>query len=1064
MEQLGPQISSAVRIAVGAQSDQQTREQAYTFLQQVKDANAETWQPCLQLALDRQQYQAEERMFAMQVVGDSLATLPVEAIAFVQTSLFDFVTREYVDGNAEDGIAFLKNAFVRLLTLVYLQTYPSATPQFFKHFLALLRTYPGTTSSSSDPSTPLNPQTADLLLRLLHEVATEISDAHLRLNKPQARLQKDTELRDAVREHDAPALAAAIWAIIAESLDGIPQADDGTTSKVGLKGKSAREICEMAVRVAGDYVSWIDINLMVTPTSIPILLRALHLSSPADIGVRTASVDTLLETLSKGMPAPDKLSLLSVLDVATVLTQLSSVGRENGAASGSGDVEAFREKLGKLLNGAGLELCRIAEDTASPPECKTTASSMITALLPLLLQFVSDGHDATALAVFPFTTQVLTIYKKEKKRAGPNAAATMTPEKRTFLTELLKATVEKMSYKDDDEWTLSVEGDEDEEEAQFAELRKNLRMVGDAIASIDPELYSEALRSIIVPTLEAYEAGASELPWQKVELALALLYGYGQAISVHGPGAFVIVPESEYVRAKREVDYHVDYTQYPLSALGDMMLRACRSKIVTHQHAAVSLQFFEVIGRYHDFFRLCPEYISGILPSFLDDHGLHRDDENVQARVFYLFSRFIHHAKGLIQSQVSGELISEILSRIQDLLVVRVDLPTVESPSHDVLIKAAASPSFFDSQLYLFETVGALISILNQIPDQQVILLRAVLGPLVADLQANSRQTVSSSEDYVAILRAHHLMMAAGNVAKGFPDLSSRTPSASGAWVVVFREVTEQILEVAKTMSAFHVIRDAARFAFNRIVATTGQAVLPLIPSLIDCLINQITFPELAELLSFNGLLVAKYKSSYADILDALLLPVVNRVVHFLKSPIGGTDDAIQHSQLRRAYFNFLLSITGANLQHVFYSERNKGHLQDLLQSIPHYVANDSQAPEQRIGLALLNKLGSLWIAPSSTAAPGVNGVTSSPVPGFEQFLYSDVVKLCFELPTQPSFDFSDAQSYQVITEMCNLLKMLLAKRGDEFTDFLTNNYLASIQCPPEASAALLNALREINE
>ncbi|KAM0787298.1 hypothetical protein ACM66B_007074 [Microbotryomycetes sp. NB124-2] len=1059
MDQLGPQISSAVRLAVGAGTDQATRQQAYTFLQQVKDANQETWQPCLQLALDRQQYQAEERMFAMQVVGDSLATLPVEAIAFVQASLFDFVTREYVDGNAEDGVAFLKNAFARLLTLVFLQTYPVATPQFFKHFLALLRSYSGTTSSASDA---LNPQTTDLFLRLLHEVATEISDAHLRLNKPHARLQKDTELRDAVRDHDAPEIAGSIWSIIAESLDGIARADEN--GKVGLIGKTAREICEMAVRVAGDYVSWIDINLMVTPSSIPILLRGLHLSSTADIGVRTASVDTLLETLSKGMPAPDKLSLLTVLDVATVLAQLSSVGREAGVASGSGDVEAFREKLGKLLNGAGNELYRIVEDNASTIECKTTASGMITALLPLLLQFVSDSNDATALAVFPFANQVLAMYKKEKKRAGPNAAATMTAEKRTFLTELLKATVDKMAYKDDDEWTLSVEGDEDEDEAQFAELRKNLRMVGDAVASIDPDLYSEALRSIIVPTFDAYEAGAADLTWQKVELALALLFGYGQAISAHGPGAFVVVPEEEYTRAKKEADYHVNCTQYPLSILGDMMLRACRSKVVTHQHAAVSLQFFEVIGRYHEFFKLCPEYISGILPSFLDDHGLHRDDENVQARVFYLFSRFIHHAKGLIQSQVSGELISEILSRIQDLLIVRVDLPAAESPSQDVLTKAAASPSFFESQLYLFETVGALISILNQIPEQQVILLRAVLGPLVADLQANSRQTVTSSQDYVAILRAHHLMMAAGNVAKGFPDLSARTPTAAGAWVAVFREVTEQILEVAKTMSAFHVIRDAARFAFNRIVATTGQAVLPLIPTLIDCLIGQITFPELAELLSFNGLLVAKYKTSYADILDALLLPVVNRVVHFLKLPISGTDDAVQHSQLRRAYFNFLLSITGANLQHVLYSDRNKAHLQDLLQSIPHYVATDSQAPEQRIGLSVLNKLGSLWIEPSSTAAPGVNGVTSSPVPGFEQFLYSDAVKLCFELPTQPSFDFGDAQSYQVITEMCNLLKMLLARRGDEFAEFLTNNYLASIQCPPEASGALLKALREISE
>ena len=52
-----------------------------------------------------------------------------------------------------------------------------------------------------------------------------------------------------------------------------------------------------------------------------------------------------------------------------------------------------------------------------------------------------------------------------------------------------------------------------------------------------------------------------------------------------------------------------------------------------------------------------------------------------------------------------------------------------------------------------------------------------------------------------------------------------------------------------------------------------------------------------------------------------MLMPVVDRVFHFLKTPINGTDDAVQHSVLTRAYFNMFLSILGANLQEVLYSE-----------------------------------------------------------------------------------------------------------------------------------------------
>lgn len=197
---------------------------------------------------------------------------------------------------------------------------------------------------------------------------------------------------------------------------------------------------------------------------------------------------------------------------------------------------------------------------------------------------------------------------------------------------------------------------------------------------------------------------------------------------------------------------------------------------------------------------------------------------------------------------------------MQDLLVINAQLPDLEPPTEAILTKHASSPSFFDSQLYLFETVGTLISILNQVPDQQVVLLKAVLDPLLADLQASVRPSASSPDDLNAILKAHHLIMAAASVAKGFPDLSARMPTAQGTWVAVFTSATETILASAKVMAGFIVVRDAARFAFNRFVATTGQAVLPLIPTFIDCLVGEITFPELADLLSFLGLLVAKYK------------------------------------------------------------------------------------------------------------------------------------------------------------------------------------------------------------
>lgn len=94
----------------------------------------------------------------------------------------------------------------------------------------------------------------------------------------------------------------------------------------------------------------------------------------------------------------------------------------------------------------------------------------------------------------------------------------------------------------------------------------------------------------------------------------------------------------------------------------------------------------------------------------------------------------------------------------------------------------------------------------------------------------------------------------------------------------------------------------------------------------------------------------------------------------------------------------------------------NKAHLPSILQSITHYISHDALAPDQRYGFGVLNKLVALWLEPyrAPTAPPVVPAPPPSPVPGFERFLYEEAVKVCFEVPLQPDFDYSDAQSFQV--------------------------------------------------
>jgi exportin-T len=138
--------------------------------------------------------------------------------------------------------------------------------------------------------------------------------------------------------------------------------------------------------------------------------------------------------------------------------------------------------------------------------------------------------------------------------------------------------------------------------------------------------------------LDAVDSGgpaAAALSWNDVELVLFVLYCYGEAIkgkctahmklsswlnyffSGTGMFAYVVVPPEERAKIK-SYDQRLDYTQFPLTPLGEIILRVAKSNIASWPHPSVPLQFFECAVRYHEFFQLVPECIPNVLSAFLD--------------------------------------------------------------------------------------------------------------------------------------------------------------------------------------------------------------------------------------------------------------------------------------------------------------------------------------------------------------------------------------------------------------------------------------------------------------
>jgi exportin-T len=190
--------------------------------------------------------------------------------------------------------------------------------------------------------------------------------------------------------------------------------------------------------------------------------------------------------------------------------------------------------------------------------------------------------------------------------------------------------------------------------------------------------------------------------------------------------------------------------------------------------------------------------------------------------VFYLFHRFIKE----VRNEISVDLSASLLESIRDLLSIQVDLPELESPeTQDLLTEAMANPGIFDSQIYLFETAGILNSLFFKDRTQSETLLNSIVKPLMGELPGHL-QAAKVSNDVTAVVKIHHIIMALGNVAKGFPDLPSPLPEG---YVLppleVFRGIGQTILACLEQLNGVKGVRDAVCFpTFHLLLKLTNSA------------------------------------------------------------------------------------------------------------------------------------------------------------------------------------------------------------------------------------------------
>jgi exportin-T len=152
----------------------------------------------------------------------------------------------------------------------------------------------------------------------------------------------------------------------------------------------------------------------------------------------------------------------------------------------------------------------------------------------------------------------------------------------------------------------------------------------DSVLSIDQDLVVEAIRTHALRTLQIYASGTA-IKWNDAELAIYLIFIFGEINksmlnhndpdvcidmlqgSTKGRSAFSQAPQVPKERRKE-----VDYTEFPLTPHGELLMALFETGISAYPNQAVVMQFFETVARYGDFFKVRKQCIVPALEAMVD--------------------------------------------------------------------------------------------------------------------------------------------------------------------------------------------------------------------------------------------------------------------------------------------------------------------------------------------------------------------------------------------------------------------------------------------------------------
>jgi exportin-T len=478
-------IEVAVQISWNAGGDTIIQAQALNFVNNLR-SKPQAWSPCLTL-FTRINPPASDpvKHYCLEVVCNCIPQLDREALEHIKEQLIAYVQANYAGDTTPRDTSAIQNKFCQALTALFVQLYPTTWQSFFFDFLAL------TKNGTNVPGTLL-------YFRLLLSIHEEIAD--IIIHRGEDATKRNITLKDLVRDRDAEKVAVFWHQMLArrQDLDAL--------------------ILDLCLKSIGRWISWSDISLVVNEIVLNSLLELAGQQVSHwmvnETKVRDTALETFTEIASKKMRPAEKVELIGVLKLDTVISGLieSPALKEQSRPDYDTDLA---ELVAKLVNNIIRDIVVVLDSSDSNEQTRQQAHRILLTFLPFMLRFFSDDYDEVCSTVMDGFSEVLSFLRRLKDPA----AAAYSPLLPTFLQRI----VAKMKYDDSTTWSDIEEANEPD----FIDFRRRLQTLQKQVFAINEPMTIGGISDLVQHTFRKLAENPSQVDWADVDLAMYELHAFG---------------------------------------------------------------------------------------------------------------------------------------------------------------------------------------------------------------------------------------------------------------------------------------------------------------------------------------------------------------------------------------------------------------------------------------------------------------------------------------------------------------------------------------------------------